>query len=50
MQSDYAQAYYHFKNNIIGNPIESEGHIYIDAKGKKRAINTDQQLNKNYIP
>jgi hypothetical protein len=50
MQSDYAQAYYHFKNNAIGNPIESKGHIYVDAKGKKRAINTAQQLNKNYIP
>ena len=50
MQSDNAQAYYHFKNNTIGNPVENEGHIYIDAKGKKRIINTDQQLNKKYVP
>ena len=50
MNSDMKHAYYLFKNDTIGKPLENSGHIYTDKKGNKRAINTDQQLNPNYVP
>jgi hypothetical protein len=50
MNSDMKHAYYLFKNDTIGEPLENSGHIYTDKKGNKRVINTDQQLNPNYIP